>query len=195
MITPSTGCGAAQFGVEAMILTEHFERNGGDEQLLIAGRDHRQVGAEVGEALALDVDRRRTSLPARRRGTAAARRGRRRHGRAPRAPRRRPFASTATRCRARAPDRRSPRGGSSWWSAAARPRPRPTATTRPTRAPGPTTSRPAAPGARRATPRRRRGRLSTVTGPHRGPSWSGPAADGYVASTSTSWSHSGRYSL
>jgi hypothetical protein len=49
--------GAAQFGVEAMVLTEHFERNGGDDQLLIAGGDDRQVGSDVGEALPLDVDR------------------------------------------------------------------------------------------------------------------------------------------
>ena len=49
-------------GRERVVRAEHVERGERDEQLLIAGRDHRQVGVERGHRHSVDGDRRARSI-------------------------------------------------------------------------------------------------------------------------------------
>ena len=47
---------AANLGREHVVGAEHLERRGGDEQLLVAGRDHRQVGVVRADLDAVELD-------------------------------------------------------------------------------------------------------------------------------------------
>ena len=49
MIAPAAAAARLQFGAEAVLGAEHFERHRGGEQLLVAGGDHGYAAAAVGQ--------------------------------------------------------------------------------------------------------------------------------------------------